>query len=142
MSWRGCVVKTWSRTQSVIALSSAESEFYALIKASAETLGLMTMLKELGFPTEKGQMWGDASAALGIINRKGLGKIRHLEVSHLWIQGLAAERKLKYGKVAGSANPADMLTKSLEAIKRAEYLAQLNLHSTEGRASIAPMLHK
>ena len=112
------------------------------MKASAETLGLLSMLKEWGFPTVKGQMWGDASAALGIISRKGLGKIRHLEVSHLWIQGVAAARTLRYGKVAGSANPADMLTKSLEACKRVEYLDGLSLIRASGRASIAPMLHK
>ena len=52
----------------MIALSSAESEFYALVKASAETLGLMSILKEWDFPTETGQMWGDASAPLRIIN--------------------------------------------------------------------------
>ena len=100
------------------------------------------MLREWGFPAEQGQMWGDASAALGIISRKGLGKVRHLEVSHLWIQGMAASRKLKFGKVSGTSNPADMLTKGLEACKRWEYLNQLGLICTAGRASIAPMLHK
>ena len=69
------------------------------------------------------------------------GKIRHLEVSHLWIQGTAAEKRLKYGKVAGSSNPADMLTKGLEACKREEYIEQLGLVKMTGRASIAPMLH-
>ena len=140
--WQNNVLKTWSRTQAVIALSSAESEFYALVKASAETLGLGTMLKEWGFQVKGAQVWGDASAALGIINRKGLGTVRHLEVSHLWIQDIAAARELKFGKVAGSSNPADMLTKSLEACKRDKYLDSLDFIKTCGRASIAPMLHK
>ena len=69
------MVKTWSTIQAVTALSSDESEFYALVKASAETLGLRSILREWGFSVEAGHMWGDASAALGIVNRKGLGKI-------------------------------------------------------------------
>jgi len=64
-----------------------------LVKASAETLGLLTMLKEWAFQAEGGQLWGDASTALGIIHRKGLGKVRHLEVPHLWIQEVAMSKK-------------------------------------------------
>ena len=48
IQWAGHVVKTRSKAQSLIALSSAESEFYALIKESAETLGIITVLKEWG----------------------------------------------------------------------------------------------
>ena len=33
-------IKSWSKTQSHIALSPAESELYALVKASSEALGL------------------------------------------------------------------------------------------------------
>ena len=78
------VIKSWSKTQSLIALSSAESEFYAILKASAETLGVLSMMKDLGY-TLQGEIWGDASAALGIINRHGLGKTRHIEISLLWV---------------------------------------------------------
>ena len=67
-----------------MALSSAESEFYALIKASAETMGVLTTLKERGFKPGEAQIWGDASAALGIIKR-GSEKVRHIEASHVWI---------------------------------------------------------
>ena len=62
--------KGWSKTQALIALSSGESELYAALKASAEALGLVSLLNDLGY-TVKGGIWGDASAALGIINRKG-----------------------------------------------------------------------
>ena len=43
------IIKGWSKTQSLIALSSAESELYAILKASAETLGVMAMMKDLGY---------------------------------------------------------------------------------------------
>ena len=46
-----------------------------------------------------GEVWGDASAALGIINRKGFGKTRHIQTGLLWIQQTAAEQRLKIHKV-------------------------------------------
>ena len=63
-------LKTWSKTQSLIALGSGESEFYAALKASAEALGMLAMLKDFGWHMQ-GEVYGDASAALGVINRKG-----------------------------------------------------------------------
>ena len=53
----GHCVKGWSKTQSLIALSSGESELYASLKASAETLGLIAVLKDLGWHLQ-GEVWG------------------------------------------------------------------------------------
>ena len=66
-------IKSWSKNQSVIALSSAEAELYAIIKTSSETLGIYSLMKDWGF-TCKAHLYADASAALGIIGRSGLGK--------------------------------------------------------------------
>ena len=32
------------------------------------------------------RLWTDSSAAVGICSRQGLGKLRHLECTSLWIQ--------------------------------------------------------
>ena len=61
-------------------------------------------------------MMADAWAALGIIARKGLGKVRHLDINHLWIQQVAVERRARLEKVQGPSNPADLMTN--------EFLAQ------------------
>ena len=103
-------IKGWSKTQSLVALSSGESELYATLKAASETLGMLSMMKDLGW-LMGGEIWGDASAALGIINRRGLGKTRHIDTGMLWIQQTAAERKLGFHKVLGKDNPADLFTK-------------------------------
>ena len=62
-------IKAWSRTQALIALSSGESELYASLKIAAEALGILSMAKDFAWNL-RGEVWGDASAALGIINRK------------------------------------------------------------------------
>ena len=115
----GCItlgkhtLKGWSKTQSLVALSSGESELYATLKAAAETLGMLSLLKDLGWQAT-GEIWGDASAALGIINRRGLGKTRHIDTGLLWIQQTAAERRLQFNKVLGKNNPADLFTQHFD----------------------------
>ena len=78
-------IKGWSRTQNNITTSSAEAELIALVKGSAELLGVRSMLVDLGCETS-GVIYADSSAALAIAKRKGAGKLRHINVSSLWVQ--------------------------------------------------------
>jgi hypothetical protein len=55
----------------------------------------------------------DASAALGLINRQGLGKARHIETQWLWIQQATREGRVLMNKIPGKENPADLFTKPL-----------------------------
>ena len=110
-------IKTWSKTQTLLALSSGESESYAALKASAEGLGMMSLLKDFG-RVVTGEVWGDASAALGIIHRKGLGRTRHIDTGLLWIQQTAADKGLKYNTILGTENPADLMTRILVSRSR------------------------
>ena len=101
------VLKGWAKTQSLIALSSGESELYATLRAASEGLGIQSIAKDIGIDL-RGEVWADASAALGIIKRRGLGKTRHIDTGYLWIQQTAAEKRLKFGKILGRDNPADL----------------------------------
>ena len=80
--WGNHCIKTWSSTQATIALSSAEAELYALTKGAGQGLGMMTLMEDLGVPTSV-TVHTDASAAIGIVRRAGLGKLRHLNVRYL-----------------------------------------------------------
>ena len=60
-----------------------------------------------------GVVLGDASAALAIVARRRLGKLRHLDTNYLWIQERAAEGDLNFKKVTGVDNGADLFTKTL-----------------------------
>ena len=57
----------------------------------------------------------DSNAARGICNRRGVGKVRHIDVQYLWLQEKVQARQLDLQKVLGSENPADILTKYVEA---------------------------
>ena len=102
MLWGSHPIKMWSRTQALVSLSSAEAELYAAIKACSETLGFLSLLKDYQIHTT-GKIMSDASAALGIIKRQGLGRTRHIHTSYLWVQQVS-ERGINFNKVPGSEN--------------------------------------
>ena len=133
-------IKTWSKTQAAIAKSSAEAELYAVIRGSVEGLGLQTLAKELGF-TANVQIHLDASAAKSIIERRGLCRVRHIDVEVLWLQQQAARRLLPLNKIAGPENPGDLPTKHHAAEKMKKHIIRMRMHYTAGRAAIAARLH-
>jgi hypothetical protein len=122
-------LKTWSSTQAPIALSSAEAEYYAMVEATTRAVGLRAMLSELGVvscgPIE---LHSDSSAARGFASRKGVGRMRHLEVRHLWLQAEVSGQRVVLRRVAGEANPADLLTKYLGIRDVSKHLEFMNLH--------------
>ena len=86
-------MKSWSRTQGSKALSSGEAEFYAMIKGVAESIGMQSLLADLGV-TVSIEVITDSSAAIGTASRIGIGKIKHLDVGWLWIQDLVKQGKI------------------------------------------------
>ena len=108
----GGVVKSWSKTQNSIALSSGEAEYYAMVKGAVEALGIQAVAADLGWQMHI-RLWVDSSAAKSMASRRGLGKVRHLDVRHLWLQEAVRQQKLEVKKILGTQNPADVLTKPL-----------------------------
>jgi len=80
----GVAVKHWSRTQASRALSVGEAEYYALVTGCAEGIGLQSVLMDLGVKAEV-KVWTDSSTARAVASRRGLGKLRHVELKFLWV---------------------------------------------------------
>ena len=133
----GAQVKHWSKTQSTIALSSGEAELVGIGSGCAQGLGLQSLAADMGW-TLKLSVHSDATAALGIAKRRGLGKIRHLHCTDLWIQERVRNKDLELHKVLGSENPADIFTKYVGAAIMEKALNKMNLFFMEGRAKMAP----
>ena len=133
-------IKAWSKTQSLVAKSSAEAELYATLKAAVESLGMQTLLGELGCEF-KVRVYIDSSAAKSIAEREGLDKVRHIDVGILWLQEQEARRQLPLEKVLGTSNPADLMTKHLGQKEVDKYLNMIFVYLASGRASTAPGLH-
>ena len=48
-------LKTWSKTQALVAKSSGEAELYAVVKGAAEALGMVTLARDLGRKASRGR---------------------------------------------------------------------------------------
>ena len=101
------VIKTWSVTQGAVALSTAEAEFYAAVEGVTRAKGLSSLCREMGYGdlSDMCKCNVDSSAAKSFINRRGLGKMRHIDIRDLWLQKEAREGRLAMSKVPGGGKP-------------------------------------
>ncbi len=74
-------IKTWSSTQGVVALSSAEAEYYAMVDGVIKGKGIVSVGTELGIFNKRAviHLYTDSSAAKAHVCRKGTGRMRHME---------------------------------------------------------------
>ena len=84
----------------------------------------------------------DASAAKGIALRRGMGRIRHIEVNQLWVQDKVAKKEIKIVKIATTENLADHLTKYLNQEGIQQHMNWTNQWLDEGRHSLMPEVAK
>ena len=84
-------VKTWSSTQSVTSLSSSEAEYYGLVSAISNALGEQALLADWNIKVEI-QVWIDATAGIAIGQRRGLGRVKHIDTAFLWVQEVFDDR--------------------------------------------------
>ena len=110
------LIKSWRVNQTGIALSSGEAEYYALVKSASIAMGVQSLCQDLGVECGKPiDIKSDASAAIGICNRIGLGKVRHIEVNQLWLQEKVTQGRITVTKVGTLENLADAMTKTIDA---------------------------
>ena len=121
-------LRTWATTQPVHALSVAEAEYYAMTEGSTRCLGLQTMLREMGVEVGIVVISTDSSSAKSFASRRGLGKMRHIEVKELWLQEAVCHGRIKLQKIAGPENPADLFTKYLTTAEIDKHLKFLNVN--------------
>ena len=131
-------IKTWSATQGAYALSSAEAEFYAMVEAVTRTKGLVSLARELGFvglgPIL--HLGTDSSAAKSFACRRGLGRMKHLEIRDLWLQKEVSDGKVEVHKVDGTSNPADLMTKILNTREIAVRLEGMSIFIQFGKSDV------
>ena len=120
------------------ALSSAEAELYALVKAVARAKALTNFAVELGFRDLASvvKLGPDSRAAKSFVCRRGLGKMRHLEIRNLWLQGEVREGKLIACKIPRRKNPADLMTKALPLTDIKARLESMNIELAENRKNM------
>lgn len=82
---------------------------------ACEALGVKSFVEELPYDIElKVKMRSDSAAALSSQARLGLGKLKHLHLKHMFLQGLLREGRSVMEKISRMENNSDLGTKYLE----------------------------
>ena len=136
----GCVIKSYCSQQAVRALSSGEAEYYAMVQAASVAIGVRSMLMDLGVTEGRIILKTDASAALGVAQRFGIGKIRHIEVNQVWLQEKVYSGHIIVEKVGTDDNLADALTKPLTSQGILKHVEGLRYEMRQDRHRLAPQV--
>ena len=109
-----------------------------MIEGATRAKGLHSLAKELGFVDLANvvKLGTDSSAAKSFVSRRGLGKMRHLEIRDLWLQQQVRDRLVEVSKVPGERNPANLMTKILPITDIRIRVADLGMELVEDAACI------
>ena len=132
-------IKHWSLTQTTIAFFSGEAELGGICRGASIALGLQALAADLGIQLRI-EILTDATAAIGICRRRGLGKMRHLHVADLWVEDRLRRGDFQLTKVLGSDNPEDLLTKHVSRDIMLRHMETIGIRAEVGRAKSAPTL--
>ena len=127
------MIKSYAKQQKVLALSGAEAETYGMVACSAELLGIQSCARDMGLLYD-GTIYADASAAVGMVQRRRIGKVRHIRTQSLWLQEAHPTKIIGFEQIDGSRNPSDLMTKHLTDTLQQRRLAHINAVPTGGRA--------
>ena len=106
----GHLLRTRSQTQSCIALSSAESEFYTMLKTAPESIGMVSVQQEFGHEVFIRPM---VVPVLLLALREGT-VWKHSPSPHWgWLQVQRFRKASFPKKLAGAENCSDLLTKNV-----------------------------
>jgi hypothetical protein len=128
------LVESVSSTQSVIALSSGEAELIAICRGAASALLATQFLRQCGVKTTA-VVATDSNAGRAMATRIGSGKVRHLDIKHLWVQERVRAAELHVTRVPTEENTADIGTKYLDAARINKLLRIAGLRLSKGLAS-------
>ena len=124
----GFLLSAGARTQSVVAQSSCEAEYIAATAATSEAKHIQAFFAVCGQLVSIDLRF-DSSGAIGVASRRGLQRLRHLDVRFLWLQQETANKKVRISKVPGPENVADANTKPAD--RRSLELCRTNMGVTE-----------
>ena len=129
-------IKAWSKTRATRALSSAEAELHAVVRATSEGIGIENVMKDFG--RNMGVcILTDASAASGIVRRR-CGTSAPLL---LLVQDKSESKEVKHSTIEGSRNPADLLAKHLSGTDMHRFVCRMGTEYRDGHDDQGLSIH-
>ena len=115
------LMDTYSSTQQIVALSTAESEYISITKGAAHALEVRGAMVEFGM-TLNVLCETDASAGRAMATRRGLSRVRQLDARLLWLQQLCAEGVVHWWMVAATLTEVGSKILPCTNLEREEYV--------------------
>lgn len=117
-----------SGLQDIVALSTTEAEYMALVEAVKEGIWLKSLIEEFSYEQENINVWCDSQSALCLAKNN----VHHERTNHIskklhFIRDIIAKGDVKVLKIHTLKNPADMLTKALPVEKFEKALSTLGV---------------
>ena len=128
------LLETYSSTQQIVALSTAESEWILITRGAAHALEVRSATVDFGL-TSNVVCETDASAGRAMATRRGVGRVRHLVARLLWLQQLCAEGVVQVRAGPGELNEADLGTKMVDLRRMTSLLKGTPLRPPKGWSS-------
>ena len=97
------LIKAWTKQQSIVATSTAEAELHA----ATESMGVQAFAKDWVRPSRFGCT--STPPVRRCENKQNrLGKAKHIEIQHLWLQEAVRTAKLTVEKIPTETNSSDL----------------------------------
>ena len=124
----------WTKKQQVVVLSSAESELYAAVKTASDGLGIQSITKDLGISCRL-NLHLVASATMCLVNRRGLGKAKHVDMQNLRISEASKSGRFTTKMVDTSVNLADLMTKPVSKARTEQLMSLMGYEFVDHETS-------
>ena len=127
----GCRLHSHSRTTGQHALSSGESEINHEHERSFERsqTDAVQYWSSVGWWLLPIVLHTDADVARAFCHKRGVGRMKHLDVRHCWLQEELEKGNFKVKRVDRKFNASDMLTHSPSAEELRKFLPMIGCHT-------------
>jgi hypothetical protein len=121
---------TWkSKKQTIITMSSTESEYVALSEAGREAFWLRNPYDELGFPQMGPTVTKSDNEGSVILshNPQFHARTKHIKIRHHWVRDLVNDKVLNMQSCRDPEQTADILTKPLPKPKHQRHRYEVGM---------------
>ena len=125
----GCRLHSHSRTTGQHALSSGESEIMSMSEVLKEAKLIQYNLEFCGMGLLPIVLHTDADVARAFCHKRGVGRMKHLDVGYCWLQEELEKGNFKVKRVDRKFNARDMLTHRVSAEELRKFLPMIRCHT-------------
>lgn len=127
----------WGGSQNEVSWTSGESGYRGMLRAAAELLFPVDIMKAFHCEPAEKLLYVESSAAAATASRQGVGRMKHIATQYMSPQGVLQLKKLKTKTIGTTVDIVGLLTKHLPRARMLELLKLMRYEYRDGRAGSA-----